>query len=69
MEPSVLLPGLDLFETEVALRLRDRPAADAGEDKLVEELVGGCEFFGEFTSLMATTMAQASKGHRLKAWS
>lgn len=62
-------PRLHFFEAQAGFRLRDGFAANAGEDKLVPEFIGGCEFFGALTSLMASTMAQARAGVRLYAWS
>ena len=41
VEPPVLLPREDFFVAEVRLGLRNCPAADACEDKLVEEFIGG----------------------------
>lgn len=62
-------PRLHLIKAQAVFCLRDGFAADAGEDELVPELIGGCEFFGALTSLMAITMAQARAGVRLYAWS
>jgi hypothetical protein len=41
VEPPVLLPREDFFVAEVRLGLRNCPAADACEDELVEEFIGG----------------------------
>ena len=67
MPPPVLLPREDFLVTEVSFRLRDRPAADAGEDKLVDELVSGSDFFGELTSRIALAIARARAGINRKA--
>lgn len=55
-------PRLHFIETQTGFRLRDSFAADTREDEFVPEFVGGCKFFGALTSLMASTMAQASAG-------
>jgi len=69
MAAPILHPVQILVVAQPPLGFLDRFAADAREDKLVPDLVGGCEFFGVFTSLIARTNAHASAGSNANAWS
>src|SRR5690606_11818240 len=67
--PAVLSPLQELGLTQVSFCFFDCSTADACEDEFVPEFVGGFEFFGALTSMIAASNAAASGSARSSACS